>query len=242
MNRFIINGTIALVSTLLMASFAFSAPSRTEIKRLVVEEAEATRIPPSLALAVAKVESDFQAEALSHKGARGVMQIMPSTAELKFGVAADELWDARLNVQLGLDFLEQLIERYDGSWDLALSHYNGGTLLGTGKKARPHGHTRRYVETVLRWQRRYANQEKIWRLAKSAPRKDRWVPARTTGATPKTNRASAKSQAWHARDRRSVDFLSYFALDDFASGRVKRILGQRGTIEGIAPAVDRHSS
>ena len=83
MNRSVINGTLALCLTLSMASLSIAAPSRTEIKRLVVEEAEATRIPPSLALAVAKVESDFQAEALSHKGARGVMQIMPRTARDK---------------------------------------------------------------------------------------------------------------------------------------------------------------
>ena len=238
MNRSVINGTLALCLTLSMASLSIAAPSRTEIKRLVVEEAEATRIPPSLALAVAKVESDFQAEALSHKGARGVMQIMPRTARDKFGVAADELWDARLNVQLGLNFLEQLIERYGGSWGLALSHYNGGTLLGTGIKARPHGHTRRYVRSVLRWQRRYANQEKIWRLTRAATPKDAWVPARTTSSTLTTKRNSAKPQVWHRRDRRPVDALGCIALDDFTSGRVARILGQRGAMDDFTPVVD----
>ena len=80
MKRSLLRGTLALCLTLSSAVFAntvtVAAPTRTEIKRLVVEEADATRIPPSLALAVAKVESDFQAEALSPKGARGVMQIM----------------------------------------------------------------------------------------------------------------------------------------------------------------------
>ena len=47
-----------------------TASTRTEIKKIVVEEALATKVPPSLALAVAKVESDFQARALSPKGAR----------------------------------------------------------------------------------------------------------------------------------------------------------------------------
>ena len=53
----------------------------------------------------------------------------------EFGVAADELWDARLNVRLGIDFLARLVERYDGRWDLALSHYNSGRVMGTGARA-----------------------------------------------------------------------------------------------------------
>ncbi len=70
------------------ASGASQAASRAEIKEIVIEEALATTVSPSLALAVAKVESDFRARALSAKGARGLMQIMPATAEHEFGVAA----------------------------------------------------------------------------------------------------------------------------------------------------------
>jgi len=61
-------------------------PSRAEVKRMIVQEAEATRVPPALALALAKVESDFQANALSSAGARGVMQIMPRTAIDEYGI------------------------------------------------------------------------------------------------------------------------------------------------------------
>jgi hypothetical protein len=158
-----------------------SALDRNEIKRLVVEEAEATTLPPSLALALAKVESDFQGTALSDKGARGVMQIMPRTAREEFGVDAEELWEPRLNIQLGLSFLEQLIGRYGGRWDLALSHYNGGSLRGRGAMAQAHGYNRRYVQTVLRWQKRYAAQAVVWR-AKTDTAKDGWTPARTPPA------------------------------------------------------------
>ncbi len=158
------------------------ALDRNAIKRLVVEEAEATTLPPSLALALAKVESDFQGAALSDKGARGVMQIMPRTARDEFGVGAEELWQPRLNIQLGLSFLEQLIGRYGGRWDLALSHYNGGSLKGRGAKARAHGYNKRYVQTVLRWQKRYAAQALVWRAnseCRSCGPKDGWTPART---------------------------------------------------------------
>lgn len=156
-----------------------AALDRTQIQRLVV--AEATSLQPSLALALAQVESNFRGNALSNKGPRGVMQIMPRTAREEFGVAADELWDPRLNIQLGLDFLEQLIERYGGRWDLALSHYNGGSLRGTGVEARAHGYNRPYVRSVLAWEKRYAAQSKVWR--DNGPRvtsiKVKWTPART---------------------------------------------------------------
>ena len=155
-----------------------AAATRAEIKRMVVEEALNSRVPPSLALAVAKVESDFQANALSTAGARGVMQIMPETAQGEFGVDADELWNPRLNIQLGIDYLEQLYDRYGGRWALALSHYNGGTLKGSGAGAVPHRYTRKYVKGVLSWYRRYADQAQVWRAAADRAI-DRWRPARS---------------------------------------------------------------
>ena len=110
----------------------FSAPAsampRNQIKKMVVEEAIQAGVSPSLALAVAKVESDFQSRALSQKGARGVMQIMPATAIGEYDIRPEELWNARLNIQIGVDFLRNLIDRYNGRWDLALSHYNGGSV------------------------------------------------------------------------------------------------------------------
>jgi soluble lytic murein transglycosylase-like protein len=118
------------VSAFALGATAADAATRTEVKRMVIEEARNSIVPPALALAVAKIESDFQDRVLSHKGARGVMQIMPATARGEFGVDADELWDPRLNVQLGIDFLERLHAQYGGRWELALSHYNGGTLKG----------------------------------------------------------------------------------------------------------------
>lgn len=131
--------------------------TRSEVRRMVVQEAlRSDRVPPSLALAVAEAESDFVADALSPAGARGVMQIMPATARGEFGVTADRLWNPRLNIQLGVAFLDQLIRRYDGRWDLALSHYNGGSRVGTGAAARVIPGTRPYVDKVLSAERRYA--------------------------------------------------------------------------------------
>ncbi len=122
--------------------------SETQIRRILVTEARQTIVPPALALAVAKAESNFNAGAVSHKGAVGVMQIMPRTAWSIYRVRRDDLFDARLNIQIGVDFLQRLYRRY-GRWDLALSHYNGGSRVGTPPNARVIPATRGYVNKVL---------------------------------------------------------------------------------------------
>jgi len=167
--RGLAGATLAALSVIALSIGAANAAKRTDfegprgnIKRIVVQEALGSNVPPSLALAVAKVESDFQSSALSSKGARGVMQIMPATAMGEWGVEADELWDPRTNVRLGIDFLENLIDRYEGNWEYALSYYNGGSRVGEPGQARVLPWTRDYVDNVLRWERRYATQEKVW--------------------------------------------------------------------------------
>ncbi len=178
----VIGATVATIAALAMMVGQAQAnvgagPSRGEVKRMIVQEAEVTQVPPALALALAKVESDFQANALSSAGARGVMQIMPKTAIDEYGIDPDELWDPRLNIQIGIHYLESLRQRYGGRWDLALSHYNGGTLRGAGGAAVAHSYTRRYVKSVLNWQRRYAEQSRVWQVAELE--KEGWKPART---------------------------------------------------------------
>ncbi|WP_135075462.1 lytic transglycosylase domain-containing protein [Terasakiella sp. SH-1] len=134
------------------------AATRFEVKQMVMEEAIDTNVPVSLALAVAKVESDFNPKALSSAGARGVMQIMPKTARDEFGVSPRRLWEPEVNIRLGVEFLEQLYDQYDGRWELALSHYNGGTVKGN----RPHSYTRKYIAKVQKWQKIYQEQANLW--------------------------------------------------------------------------------
>ena len=179
--RFIIIGLLNLAVFLVGISPAF-ALTRVEVKRLVVETALDKNVPPSLALAVAKVESNFDARALSPAGARGVMQIMPKTAQDEFGVGEDDLWDARTNVRLGVRFLKELHHMYGERWELALSHYNGGSLNRSGANARPHAYTRRYVDSVMKWQRVYDEQNTVWQVLS-----DQVEPVQTAKATTYTD-------------------------------------------------------
>lgn len=128
---------------------------KERIKDLVVREAANLGVSISLALAVAHAESDFNPNAESHKGARGVMQIMPSTARGEYAVHADELWNPRTNIRIGLHYLARLIERYDGRVDYALSFYNGGSRVGPPTRPRIIPATRPYVRKVTRLRDRY---------------------------------------------------------------------------------------
>ena len=134
------------------------AMTKNAIKRMVAHEARNMGIPVPLALAVAHAESSFNARAQSHKGARGVMQIMPATARGEYGIPADQLWDPRINIRLGLHFLGRLIARYNGRTDLALSYYNGGSAVGRPGSARVIPATRSYVLKVQKLRDQYRRQ------------------------------------------------------------------------------------
>lgn len=134
-------------------------PQPNGIKSLIAEEAQRLRVPVSLALAVAHAESNFDPNALSHKGARGVMQIMPATAWGEYAIEPDLLWQPRVNVRVGLHFLRRLLNRYRGRVELALSYYNGGSAVGDLPNARIIPATRRYVDRVLRLRDHYRYRE-----------------------------------------------------------------------------------
>jgi hypothetical protein len=141
---------LALSLSLSSTVAAMSLTNKNVIQKLLVDEANKQGIDPTLALAIAEVESNFDPRALSKMGAMGVMQIMPATAETVFGVASEKLFDANINIALGIRFIKQLLIRYDQRLEIALSHYNGGSAV-QGKLGRltviPA--TRKYVNKVL---------------------------------------------------------------------------------------------
>jgi len=141
---------------------AKSDPSRRyRLMQLIVREARNLGVPSALALAVARAESDFNPYAISHKGARGLMQIMPRTARTEYGIAEELLWNPRINTRLGLHFLKRLLNRYNGRVDLALSYYNGGSAVGTWPNAKVIPATRNYVRKVQRYRAAYSRDMNI---------------------------------------------------------------------------------
>ncbi|NJM50058.1 MAG: lytic transglycosylase domain-containing protein [Sphingomonadales bacterium] len=98
---------------------------RTIHDDLITRTAYKHRIDPLLLHAVIKQESGYKSRAVSHAGARGLMQIMPATGR-SLGVATTNLHNADVNVDAGARLLRKLWFKYDGNVDLMLAAYNAG--------------------------------------------------------------------------------------------------------------------
>ncbi|HIJ79589.1 MAG: transglycosylase SLT domain-containing protein [Desulfobulbaceae bacterium] len=104
-------------------------------------------VDPLLIKAVIKAESNFDCQAVSRKGAKGLMQLMPETAaELNVNDPLDPL----ANILGGVCYLRQLLERFDGNLSLALAAYNAGpTRVESFGRIPRIRETQQYVKTVL---------------------------------------------------------------------------------------------
>ena len=105
-------------------------------------------VDPSLVHAVVKVESDFNPNAISRKGAMGLMQLMPETA-LTMNVRNS--LNPTENIDGGVKYLRYLIDRYEGNLSLALAAYNSGeTAVKKWGTIPPFKETQQYVQRILR--------------------------------------------------------------------------------------------
>jgi hypothetical protein len=107
---------------------------------------------PALLHALVSVESGYAPDAVSPKGAVGLMQVMPETAR-RYGVAdpRSQLLDPRTNVELGAKHLASLKRAFDGDLRLALAGYNAGeqSVINNGRRVPPFPETRAYVRDVI---------------------------------------------------------------------------------------------
>ena len=119
---------------------------RDGVEKLVREASDRHKVDPALVRAVIETESNWNPRAYSHKGAGGVMQLIPTTAQ-RYG--AYDLFNPQQNIDAGVKHLKWLLERYNGNLDLALAAYNAGE----GAVDRAHGipayrETKNYVQKV----------------------------------------------------------------------------------------------
>jgi len=118
-----------------------------DFHQIVHEKASNYNIDPSLIKAVIKTESNWNSRAISKKGAMGLMQLMPSTAN---DMNVHNPFDPEENIEGGTRYLKYLIERFNGDVTLALAAYNAGpkTVEKFGYVP-PITETKQYVSRVL---------------------------------------------------------------------------------------------
>ncbi len=120
--------------------------SPQEIDAAIDQAASRHNVDPNLVRAVIKVESNFNPNAVSRKGAMGLMQLMPQTAR-QLNVANP--FDPQQNVDAGVRHLKQLMENYGGDVKLTLAAYNAGQGAVARSAGVPHfAETRNYVKRI----------------------------------------------------------------------------------------------
>jgi soluble lytic murein transglycosylase-like protein len=160
------------------------SPNVARFEPLVREAAARQRLDAALVKAVIAVESAYEPQAISRKGALGLMQLIPGTAQ-RYGVK--QSFDARENIAGGTRYLRDLLDLFKGDLRLALAGYNAGE--GAVQRYRnaipPFPETQAYVRLVLRFYEHFgggAKREPPMPAAKPLPERERiriTLPARS---------------------------------------------------------------
>jgi soluble lytic murein transglycosylase-like protein len=119
------------------------------VDAIIVEAGTRHGVDPVLIYALMHQESSFKQRAVSYKGARGLMQLMPGTAA-RFGVS--NIFDARQNIEGGTRYLKFLLNLFNGDVALALAGYNAGegAVIKYGWRIPPYNETQEYVRRISR--------------------------------------------------------------------------------------------
>jgi hypothetical protein len=119
-----------------------------QMEKSIRQAAAKYSLSPELIRSVIRAESNFQVDAVSPAGARGLMQLMPETAK-ELGVA--NVFDVQQNIDGGARYLRQMLDRFGGDLKRALAAYNAGPgAVEQFNGDVPYPETRQYVKRVLR--------------------------------------------------------------------------------------------
>lgn len=133
---------------------SFRAGGQDRYRALIRRVSGRFGVEPALVRAVIAVESGYDPNAISKRGAGGLMQLMPETAK-RYGVI--DVFDPAENVRGGVRYLADLLSRFDNNLRLALAAYNAGESAVSKYDGRipPYPETREYVPKVVAIYRKY---------------------------------------------------------------------------------------
>jgi soluble lytic murein transglycosylase-like protein len=147
---------ISLVAAILMYAVCFHTQQELDglfgiqgvrFSDEIAQAADEYGVHPALIMAIIQVESNFNPQAMSFKGAKGLMQI---TSPTQHYLRAGDLYDPFQNIRAGTKYIKELIELFDGDVALALAAYNAGpgaVLKYNGIP--PYSETKKYVKKVM---------------------------------------------------------------------------------------------
>ena len=118
-----------------------------ELESIITKAAHVHGVDPALIKSVIKVESNFNPNSTSPKGAMGLMQLMPGTAK---DLGVQNAYDPVENIQAGTRYLKMLMNRYDGNIHMTLAAYNWGMGNLEKRPAQMPSETKNYIENVTR--------------------------------------------------------------------------------------------
>jgi tetratricopeptide (TPR) repeat protein len=153
-----------------MAPAKVLLPNDESYGEYINEAARRCGVDPFLIKAVIKAESDFDPYAVSSKGAKGLMQLIPGTAKM---VGCRDLFDPRQNILGGTTYLASMLERFKGNLDYALAGYNAGPgRVDQYGGVPPFRETRNYVKKVRHYYAQYRSglPAQAFRAKTKAPR------------------------------------------------------------------------
>lgn len=154
-----------------------AAPERSftiwnSLDQAIADTAERHEIDPELVRAIVKVESNFNPNAVSYKGAMGLMQLVPGTAR-RFGVG--NVFDPGQNLDGGVRYLKHLLGLYDGNLRLSLAAYNAGEgAVERHGGIPPYAETQQYVRKISSLYRNGYIGNPFSLSAQARNRPDRW--------------------------------------------------------------------
>ncbi|MBI5896926.1 MAG: lytic transglycosylase domain-containing protein [Desulfobacterales bacterium] len=121
----------------------------------IMQAAEAYSVDPALIRAIILAESSYNPQAVSKRGAQGLMQIMPTTAR---SLGLSDSFDPARNIDAGVRYFRSLMDRFNGDVHLALAAYNAGSRhVRQYGGVPPFSATRSYIQKVLHYQKKFQN-------------------------------------------------------------------------------------
>ncbi len=122
----------------------------------ILQTASHYQIDPALIKAIIMAESGYNTKAISKKGAKGLMQLMPRTAQ---SMGVEDIFNPHQNIAGGVQYFKQMVNRFNGDVKLALAAYNAGSRnVRNYNGVPPFKATRSYIKKVLKYYHIYKNQ------------------------------------------------------------------------------------